>query len=872
MRLICITLIACCLEGSLYAQDLTLPVYQIEMSAIDLQNLLAHPEQSAKYPATVTYDHNHYAAHVKFRGASALRLPKHSWRIEFDDKAPGEFPIANLDAEYNDRSISRDYLSMRLAGMLGLPVSDARYISLVVNYVYYGVYVETEPIDEQFADRRDIPVNSIFASISHMGRGAPFQRDEHLRQMYELQFGRQSVYDDLGRMLTFLHYSSADEWSAQFDQYFVLDNVLKYFALQYSIGNWDGFGKNFHLILQLDGRFLFVPWDCDGTFGNDWAGNFTNDYERRYFDLLAQQAFFRRAMEIEGSKERFIELISQISREYFPDLEQIRENLYQDVQHDCHLDGRKRGTNDEFDQAFTSLGEYLQNRANSLSNVNDLFGMPEEPIVTVSKNYVTDGDTALVVTIETTDSPRWALLQTIDSSGTLRSFQAYDDGAGLDQTQNDGIFTRRFDISAMGFPVYYSAWIYHNEEEGNPFPRCGFYLQNRFPFNQPVIRRDDNAPNANDISIVSIQEVLETRTYVIGIVNRRNSAIDLSGCTVCYGSECRKTMLGEGTLVNARDTVWITNHQSLCQAAFPDRKVVGIQFFPPVEGDSISITTSGGVRLTSCIYEGSLRVEDPASLVIINEINYHSHERYDAGDWVELTSLTDEVDLGGWYLADSRNDNRFTLPQGISIVPGEYLVVVRNSEDFRAIHPRVENCLEGLNFSFDNNADDIRLFDNRGRMVDCVSYEDGNLWPIQPDGKGPTLELINPRLSNYSYQNWEASDEMNYLGTPGEENSAYNSSVRESTRFLPQSISITAFPNPFNGNVRLRFSTSALSNVEVNITDITGRVVSRLNGRSNSDGQLYLSWIPAEGITNGIYFARVANSLSGKPIALIHLQ
>ena len=53
-----------------------------------------------------------------------------------------------------------------------------------------------------------------------------------------------------------------------------------------------------------------------------------------------------------------------------------------------------------------------------------------------------------------------------------------------------------------------------------------------------------------------------------------------------------------------------------------------------------------------------------------------------------------------------------------------------------------------------------------------MEYDDIAPWPIDPDGYGPTLELIDSSLDNALGENWDASNENG--GTPGEINSVVN--------------------------------------------------------------------------------------------------
>ena len=65
----------------------------------------------------------------------------------------------------------------------------------------------------------------------------------------------------------------------------------------------------------------------------------------------------------------------------------------------------------------------------------------------------------------------------------------------------------------------------------------------------------------------------------------------------------------------------------------------------------------------------------------------------------------------------------------------------------------------------------IRLIDSNGLLVDEVRYNNSYPWPTEPDGNGPTLELIHPSLDNGLGVNWATSG--NNGGTPGVVNSVY---------------------------------------------------------------------------------------------------
>ena len=52
----------------------------------------------------------------------------------------------------------------------------------------------------------------------------------------------------------------------------------------------------------------------------------------------------------------------------------------------------------------------------------------------------------------------------------------------------------------------------------------------------------------------------------------------------------------------------------------------------------------------------------PDSTIVINEINYHSPDDHNSGDWVELHNPTDaSMDMGNWTFKDEDDDHIFSI-------------------------------------------------------------------------------------------------------------------------------------------------------------------------------------------------------------------
>ncbi|HEY3296561.1 MAG TPA: T9SS type A sorting domain-containing protein, partial [bacterium] len=73
---------------------------------------------------------------------------------------------------------------------------------------------------------------------------------------------------------------------------------------------------------------------------------------------------------------------------------------------------------------------------------------------------------------------------------------------------------------------------------------------------------------------------------------------------------------------------------------------------------------------------------------------------------------------------------------------------------------------------------------------------------------------------------------------------------------IPQSFTLSAFPNPFNSSTTLSFTLPATASVKLSIYNIEGRLVISRNAGTLSAGEHRLS-VDGGSLASGIYFARL---------------
>jgi len=240
------------------------------------------------------------------------------------------------------------------------------------------------------------------------------------------------------------------------------------------------------------------------------------------------------------------------------------------------------------------------------------------------------------------------------------------------------------------------------------------------------------------------------------------------------------------------------------------------------------------------------------SVPTINEINYNSSDTFDPEDWVEIYNPTDSIfDMSNWYFRDQGqvgDDHIFTIPEGTLLEPNEYIILCRDTIDFISHFPNVDSYMGDLGFGLSGGGELIRLYNNDGILIDSLTYDDDDPWPPEPDGEGPTLELINPFSDNAIYSNWTASLGN---GTPGSQNSNYlgsidNNSIVEDYRLYQN------YPNPFNPMTKIMYYIPKRSEISLTIYDALGREIRLLDKGNKDFGYHILEWDSKDNYGNNV--------------------
>ena len=291
--------------------------------------------------------------------------------------------------------------------------------------------------------------------------------------------------------------------------------------------------------------------------------------------------------------------------------------------------------------------------------------------------------------------------------------------------------------------------------------------------------------------------------------------------------------------------------------AVPDAGQRFVRWSAPELPNQMTVSYPSNAGLTA------VAVFEPATepvQAVINEINYNSSSLFKPKDWLELYNPTrTSISLAGWTLRDANPEHAFVLPQGAVLPANGYAVICVDTQQVKLLYPRLKNVFGNLPFDFSNSGDTGALVDAAGRLVDSLTFADAPPWPVEADGEGYTLELLDPTLDRTAPSSWAAS--RTYGGTPGRANSRHAVAAKVAEQ-PPMRFELSQnYPNPFNAETRIRYALPSDGRVTVEVYDLLGRRTARLVDERQAAGFYEIRWQTSA--ASGVYFYRLTLTHSG---------
>lgn len=232
--------------------------------------------------------------HVGFRlrGNTSLNSAKKSFKISFNEFEPGReyqgVRKLNLRGEATDPTMIREKLFCHVWNRMGLPERRAAFCQLYINGEYRGLYTNLDEIDKRFLERNFVGNDGdLFkctwpADLQYLGAGQQVYKDllhdpAAGERAYRLVTNETTDdYSKLVALITALNAPGGPNYATQLHAILNVESVLKAFAIDVATGNWDDYfynKNNYYLYFRPEtGKFEFITFDTDNTFGIDWIG------------------------------------------------------------------------------------------------------------------------------------------------------------------------------------------------------------------------------------------------------------------------------------------------------------------------------------------------------------------------------------------------------------------------------------------------------------------------------------------------------------------------------------------------------------------------------------------------------------------------
>ena len=317
---------------------------------------------------------------MRFRGMSSyMMIPagyKRSFNVSIDavhkDQSWLGARTLNLLNSNEDPTYLRAVIYLDIARHY-LPAPKANHVRLVINGRSWGIYVNVEQFNADFA-------NEWFGSRkgarfkvpgSPMGRGgleylgedkSPYERIYRLKSKDSPR-----VWADLIRLCKTLNQTSVEQLEVALQPMLDIDGVLKFLALENVFINDDGYftrASDYDLYQDENGRFHVIPYDTNETFSAPEHGPGQADTQGVRLDPLvglddATKPLRSRLLKVPALRQRYLQIIRDITTTWLdwnvlgPMIESYRSRIAEHVK----ADTRKLDSFEDFEKGIVSNTE-----------------------------------------------------------------------------------------------------------------------------------------------------------------------------------------------------------------------------------------------------------------------------------------------------------------------------------------------------------------------------------------------------------------------------------------------------------------------------------------------------------------------------------
>lgn len=305
------------LSSPLPAEEDGLPVFHLFLAP-------SLPEEDGEQWGRLLYRGRCYPVKGRIRGNTSLAFPKHSYTLTFAGDAPFEDPLLGegfparrklvLISPFNDNSYMRSRLAFTLWNRMSpdhLQVKTGSAL-LYLNGKYWGLYTAADHVGRELLAAQGLdPAGELFKAISpdanfspHTAEGSP---KASLAAGFEKKAGEPSAgreaYASILAFTEFVTEADAERFRAERASWMEPRDYEDWWILATLAHTSDSVSKNaYHYRAPgAGGRWRFIPWDLDASFGQEW--NTRRSAPERFSDFADRNLLFARMLAASATAE-----------------------------------------------------------------------------------------------------------------------------------------------------------------------------------------------------------------------------------------------------------------------------------------------------------------------------------------------------------------------------------------------------------------------------------------------------------------------------------------------------------------------------------------------------------------------------------------
>ncbi|MBU8899020.1 hypothetical protein DRW03_30100 [Corallococcus sp. H22C18031201] len=242
------------------------------------------PDDDDEHPARLYHLGRCYALSLKAHGSTSRAFPKRSYTLEFEgDTFDAARHKVTLVSPFNDNSYLRTRLAFTLWNLMSPEHAQVQTSSAVVyvNGRYEGLYTVVDHINRHFLAQQGWDAQGeLFKAVDW---DANFSRlDENgkpkraLNQGFEKKDGEpkkgREAFANIEAFTAFVADASPEDFVAHREEWLMSRDYEDWWVFSTLIQTRDAVAKNAYHFRDSgpEGKWRFVPWDLDASFGQEW--------------------------------------------------------------------------------------------------------------------------------------------------------------------------------------------------------------------------------------------------------------------------------------------------------------------------------------------------------------------------------------------------------------------------------------------------------------------------------------------------------------------------------------------------------------------------------------------------------------------------